>query len=220
MKRTHNPILPRYAYLPLAVVCVVNFLAYTVTKWITAGWDRYDMALGIDALVPFWPVFISIYVLAFAQWCVGYVCVARDSRQLFEHVAAADVVAKLICLVCFLAVPTVLYRPEITGTSLWENLTRFIYWTDSPDNLFPSVHCLESWICMRGALLSKKVPKWYQIVMVVFTLLVCASTVLVKQHVVVDIFGGIAAAEIGLFAAKKFRLGRVFARRRVRLPKN
>ena len=35
-----------------------------------------------------------------------------------------------------------------------------------------------------------------------FSLLVCASTVLVKQHVFVDILGGIAVAEIGLLLSR------------------
>ena len=35
--------------------------------------------------------------------------------------------------------------------------------------------------------------------MLVMTLLVFASTVLVKQHVLIDVLGGLAAVEIGLF---------------------
>ena len=38
----------------------------------------------------------------------------------------------------------------------------------------------------------------------VFSLLVCASTVLVKQHVVVDIFAGIAVAEAGLLLSRLY----------------
>ena len=50
----------------------------------------------------------------------------------------------------------------------------------------------------------RKVPKWYKWVNFVFSLLVCASTVLVKQHVVVDIFAGIAVAEAGLLLSRLY----------------
>ena len=39
--------------------------------------------------------------------------------------------------------------------------------------------------------------------MVIMTLLVFASTVLVKQHVLIDIAGGVIAVEIGMLIANK-----------------
>ena len=64
---------------------------------------------------------------------------------------------------------------------------------------------------MRGALASRQRP-WVKAAMTVMTLLVCASTVLVKQHLVLDIAGGIAAAELGLLAVRLFGLDGRFAR--------
>ena len=81
---------------------------------------------------------------------------------------------------------------------------------DAPDNLFPSIHCLESYVCFRGALYTKKVPVWYKYVMLISTVLVFASTVLVKQHVLVDMLGAVLAVEFGLFVSKKWNLGRIF----------
>ena len=46
--------------------------------------------------------------------------------------------------------------------------------------------------------------------MLVCALLVFASTVFLKQHLVIDIAGGVLFAEAGLYLAKKFRLGRIF----------
>ena len=106
--------------------------------------------------------------------------------------------------------PTTNVRPEITGTALSDEVTRFLYSVDQPVNLFPSIHCLESWICFRGSLKLEKVPHWYRPVSFVFTLLVFASTVLLKQHVVVDIAGGVLFVEIGLWMTAHFHLDRFF----------
>ena len=51
-------------------------------------------------------------------------------------------------------------------------------------------------------MLSEKLPRWFTWAMGIFTLLVFASTVLVKQHFVVDIIAGVAVGEIGLQIAR------------------
>ena len=50
----------------------------------------------------------------------------------------------------------------------------------------------------------------YSKVWFILSILICMSTVFVKQHVFVDIIGGIVVAEIGLFLSKKFNLGRAY----------
>lgn len=107
-------------------------------------------------------------------------------------------------------IPSTLVRPEITGNGIFDWLTNLIYQIDSPDNLLPSIHCLENWICFRGAMRCKKVGKGYKITMFISALLVFASTVMVKQHVFVDIVAAIAVVETGLFFAKRFNLGRIY----------
>ena len=50
----------------------------------------------------------------------------------------------------------------------------------------------------RAGFWMKRLPRWYRWGGLVMTLLVFASTLLVKQHVLVDIPGGILTAELGL----------------------
>ena len=49
----------------------------------------------------------------------------------------------------------------------------------------------------------KKPPKWYRYATTVMALGVFASTLFVKQHVLVDVFGGIIVYEIGYYIAGK-----------------
>ncbi len=98
-------------------------------------------------------------------------------------------------------------RPEIVDGNVFDWMTSVIYQIDQPNNLFPSIHCLESWIIARAAFKQKKTSKAYAYVMLILTILVFASTVLVKQHVFVDIIGGIAVVEIGLFLSRKIGFG-------------
>lgn len=212
MKEKSKKIIPKYACVPLLTMLIMNFVVYNGSKIFTNSLYHYNASTFIDKYIPFIPFFISVYILAYLQWIVGYIVIAREDKETCFRVCMAEMVAKLLCLFFFFVFPTTMVRPEVVGNSLWETLTRFIYSLDAPVNLFPSIHCLESWLCFRGALHLKKVTKGYKISMFVFTILVCLSTVLVHQHVFIDIIGGILVVEIGIFITKKFHLGKIFER--------
>lgn len=203
-------ILPKYAIIPIVASLVLNMLVYFGSRLFTTQLHHYDFSIVLDDYIPFISGWMVIYVLAYVAWVVGFIVIGRESRKVCYEVFAGEQVAKLLCLICFIIIPSTIVRPEITGTGFCEWLSRLIYSTDSPDNLFPSIHCLESWICFRGATRCKKTGKSYKAIMFVAAILVFASTLLVKQHVFVDVLGGIAAVEIGLFVSKKFNLSRIY----------
>ncbi|MCI8526070.1 MAG: phosphatase PAP2 family protein [Oscillospiraceae bacterium] len=211
MKKTRGPLVPRYAYAPLAAAAILNLAVFYGTRPLTAGRTHYELAIALDGRIPFWPVFVVFYVLAFLQWPVGYIMAARENRALCYDMVSGDIIAKLLCMACFLALPTAITRPALGG-GFWDRLVGIIYFFDSPDNCFPSIHCLESWLCARMALKGTRTPRWYGAGMMALALLVCASTVLIRQHVLLDIPAGILAAELGLWIARRVRLGRIFVR--------
>ncbi len=73
--------------------------------------------------------------------------------------------------------------------------------------MFPSIHCLVSWLCYAGLRGRKDVPDWYRRVSLVLAVMVCISTLLTKQHVIADVFGGILLAEACLWAGRETALG-------------
>ena len=205
-------ILPSYARIPLVLLVIINLIVYEGTQFLMLHAKHWDLALPLDARIPFRPAWIVIYILAYLQWVVGYVLIARESRAHCNRVLAGEIIAKFICMLFFIALPTRIERPVVEGSGVFAALTRLIFASDLPGNLFPSIHCLESWICVRGAIGMKRVPRWYAPAMLAFTLMVFASTVLVKQHVLVDIPAGVLVAELGLLLSDKLRAGRLLDR--------
>ncbi len=203
-------ILPKYAFLPIACCLVLNGMTYFGSRLFTTDMYHYNISTTLDGMLPLVTPMSIVYVFAYVTWALGFIIVGRESRQLCYEVCAAEMVAKIICLVCFVFFPTTLVRPEITGTGICDSLTVFIYKIDAADNLFPSIHCLESWILFCGIMKCRKRGKAIKIFMFVSAILVFASTVLIKQHVVLDIAGGIFAVHIGLWISKKFKLKRIF----------
>lgn len=214
MRERLERILPFYGIVPIAVCLIFNVLVYNGNRLLTADRVHFDLSIPvIDQNIPFWRWMIVFYVLSYVFWAFGFIVIARENRKFCYDMFAGELIGKFFCLVFFLALPTMM--PDWpSGTFAIENvfdwLTQFIYDLDEPNNLFPSIHCSESWVCLRGILKSKKVCKPLQIASVVMTVGIFASTVLVKQHVFIDILGGVAVAEAGLFLGRKLRAGRLF----------
>lgn len=198
-RRLNLSVPPRSTWGLLFAAFAVNSLIFFGAKPLTDNWKHYSMALPLDRALPLVTPFIVIYLLAYVQWILNYWLLALDRTELFRRVTIGDILSKGVTLALFLLVPTMIVRPEILGGNLFDRLTAWIYAIDSGDRLFPSVHCLESWMALRAAFMMKRLPNWYRWASLVMTLLVFASVLLVKQHVLVDIPAGIIAAELGLW---------------------
>ena len=61
-------------------------------------------------------------------------------------------------------------------------------------NLFPSYHCLISLYCYLGVRGQEEISRGFQIYSLVMVVLICLSTVLTKQHYVIDMVGGFGIA--------------------------
>ena len=195
-------------FFPLALVLVlgVNLFVFFGTRLLNTGREHVSMWMKVDDIIPFLPAFVFIYFLAFIQWIAGWLLLAREGRSAAAEWYASDIIGKLLAGVCFLILPTCIIRPAVSGSSLADQLTRFLFRIDEENNLFPSIHCLESWACLRSAWQMKRVSSWYRPASLVMTLLVFASTVCLKQHVFVDIIGGILFFEIGRMIENKTHL--------------
>ena len=188
-----------YSLVLIAAMLSMNMLAYMGTRFFTSGRYHYNIESPLDHMLPLVPFFVVFYILAFGQWILCYLLIGYEDKEYCTRFFVGEIIAKVMCLVIFLILPTTLNRPEITGNGVFERLLAFIYSVDAADNLFPSIHCLESWVAFRAALMMKKLPRWYAPVSLIFTLLVFFSTVTLRQHYLPDIPGGVVMAEAGLF---------------------
>lgn len=203
--RHFGKILSREGALGLLCCLLLNCLIYWGAMILNEGKVLRDAATALDGLIPCDSRWVLIYVGAFGFWAVNYILMAQGEN--WYEIFTADVAAKLVCGVVFLMVPTTNVRPQL-GNEFFDLCLRGIYAMDQPTNLFPSIHCLESWICWRGIRSRWDIPNWYRDFSWVFAILVCISTLLTKQHVVADVFGGILLGEGMLYLSHRFHWGR------------
>ena len=208
-------LFPRYSWGPLLACLTLNLFAYYVPRLINVarGVTYHNLALPLDGKIPFVPAFIVVYVAAYVSWYLGYALICRE-RPENCGVVFGEMISKMVCMACFVALPTLMAgRPEVTGQGFIPWLTRLIFASDTPaDNLFPSIHCMESWLAWRGMFGCRSLRRPVKAVFLGMALLVFASTLLVKQHVLVDIPAGILVGELGQFLSRRLRLGQRYAR--------
>ena len=188
-------IVPAYGFFPLVFSFVFNCLVYSGSRAVAGSWYHHNIESNFDLRLPFLPQFLIIYFGCYIFWAANYILAARQDREEVYRFFTADFISRCVCLVIFLAYPTTNTRPMIEGSGFWDLLAGWLYSIDAADNLFPSIHCLVSWFCFLAVKGQKKIPIWYKAVSFILAVLVFLSTLFTKQHVIVDVAGGIFLAQ-------------------------
>ncbi len=202
-----------YLLTSIVFAMFTNQLVYQGTKLINMNMHHWNIMLPIDHQIPLVSWTVLIYFGSYVFWTLGYTVIALQSdRHESERFFCTALIAKLFCLVFFIAFPTTLTRPEITGTTLFDALMRLLYSLDHPINLFPSLHCIASWLCWVGVRGKREIPFSLKVSALVLAILVFISVLTTRQHVVVDIFGGILVAEISALIARNDSIVALYSR--------
>ena len=185
-------MLPAYGVFPLVFSFIFNCLVYSGSRMIAGGWYHHNIETGLDRSLPFVPQFLVVYFGCYLFWAVNYILIARQERHRVYQFFTGDFLSRCICLVFFLVYPTTNTRPVIEGNGIWDLLAGWLYSIDAADNLFPSIHCLVSWFCFLGIKDQKRI----------FT----------KQHVLVDVAGGVILAQVCFILGQKTKLWHIYER--------
>lgn len=204
-------IIHKYAVAPLLAIAAMHAAVWLGSKNLADFSRAFDVTLGLDALIPLRPEWVVIYVVTFLFWMMGLLFAARQDEELCFRFASGVIIADIICGVIFLALPSCIARPELSadaGGFTWA--LSVVYSFDTPTNCFPSMHCLFAYLVFRQSLSSPGAKLWYRVFCAVFTVLVCLSTLFVKQHVIADVIGGIFFGELAFVLGQKLPVWKIF----------
>ena len=196
--------IPREKLVYFAVSAVIailtNRLFYDGARLINRNRAMHFME---DTNFPYLSWTVAIYFGCFAFWGAIYFLVACREREKADRFFLSLLLGRILCFLVYLIYPTakaaLVFDPA--DQTIWTNIMRLLYAVDSPENLFPSLHCLLAWACWIGVRFKKEYSIWWRIAAFVMAVAVCLSTLTTKQHVWVDIPGGILAAELTYFIA-------------------
>ncbi len=164
-------------------------------------------------LVPAWSlVYGSLFLAAFLPVFVLH------HRELLDRTIIAYLVCWLVAYAFFIGYPTVCPRPqgvEGEGFSVWA--LRAIYASDPRYNCFPSLHVAQ---CFVAALACGRVHAALGRWLLAWATLVALSTLLTKQHYVLDaVAGALLASAAWWLTLRKFPRESVPAKQRLLAPR-
>ncbi|MDF2881430.1 MAG: hypothetical protein K0R54_1987 [Clostridiaceae bacterium] len=195
MKKIYNYI-PKYSIKPLILCVIINFTVYSGVRLFYKNRIFHDLTTIFDNRIPVVPIFVLIYFGSYLFWIVNYILISGINEDHCYRFITADLLGKLICFIIYVTFPTTNIRPDIAASGIFVNMLKFLYNIDAANNLFPSIHCLVSWYCFAGLRDCKTVPVWYRYFSLFIAIMICISTLTTKQHVIIDVLGGVILAEI------------------------
>lgn len=189
-----NKLFPAYARRLMLFSLLWNCCVYYGGRVLTAPMRHFDLTTAFDAAFPFLPWTVSIYFLAFVFWAFNFCLVGSGDKEAAFRFYLSDYIARTAALVMFIAYPTTMTRVEISGGGFWNGLMRLLYRLDEPNMIFPSFHCLNSTMAVLALRGERRVGRRYKLFSVTAALAICLSTLTTHQHVLADVFAGIALA--------------------------
>ena len=155
------------------------------------GPSRIFLQTPLDRALPVVPIFAIPYVSLIPYIGVSLLVFLFLRVRVYRSAAITMIVVWFISYACYFFLQSYVARPNISGTDPFSGLIRSIYASDQPYNDFPSLHTSLSTII---AIHWWRIDRRLGIAAAIWTALIVASTVLVKQHYLADVIGGLALA--------------------------
>lgn len=191
------------------------FPVYMFFFWLAESYTEnyfHVINISLDDKIPFVEWFIFPYYLWFPFMALFFVLFFfRDKKEYIRMIALLYAGMTLFLIISF-AYPNGLdLRPdEFPRDNAATRLVALLYQSDTPTNVFPSIHVFNTLgmliaVWRSGKVLKKRWMKWATTG--IGSLIIC-STVFLKQHSMVDVIGAFVFAAILFLLVYRPRRGR------------
>ncbi len=174
--------------------------------------DRYWVSYtALDDMIPFVPQFVLIYWTWFLLLLFSGIYLMFADADAFRRFMWSMIFGFTVAIATFYFFPSAqMLRPqELDLNNFFERMCSNLYQTDDNFAVMPSGHVIGSMVALFALWDCRKFRKKpiIALLVTVLSLLICASTVLVKQHSILDVYGGFAVSAV-MFVIVYVILGR------------
>jgi len=150
-----------------------------------------NLHTALDSALPVVPIFVIPYNSLQPYIYATLILFLLFRTKYFQSACLAMITVWFISYGFYYFLQSEVIRPVLTGTDAFSKMVMTVYAGDNPFNDFPSLHTSLSTIL---AIHWVKVNKPLGIVLSIWTALIVASTLLIKQHYIADLLFGLALA--------------------------
>ena len=197
--RLSNLTSPEYRHVLLLIYWPLYLLSFIILEQRPVA---FTIESPLDHMIPF----CEWFVIPYLGWMVALLFLSLYTLAYdipaFKRFMYNLILTTIIAETCYLLWPNQqLLRPVLSELGRANPLTwvvNIIYTVDSNTNVCPSLHCIGAFAVFFCAQSTRKfrTPAWTAF-FAVFALMICASTVFIKQHSILDFFAAIPVVLIG-----------------------
>ena len=192
---------PQFAHLKLLLSWVVYFALYFLTENLIPAEKCQPVHMWLDDVIPFHEVILIPYVFWYflIVFSLGYFLLYHVDS--FKRLQTYIIVTQLTAMAIYILFPSRQdLRPAIfPRDNFLTNCIRILYAFDTNTGVCPSLHVAYSigiasvWTKEKGASI------WWKSFVVVAVILICLSTMFIKQHSAVDFFAALPVCLLAEF---------------------
>ena len=206
--RPSNITSPKYRFLLLAIYWpFFGLLFAALESWVPILWKSItgseliyrEVVSVLDAYIPFCEWFVIPYYFWFAYMVGLGLYALLFEHQMFREFMWFVILTYSVTAIIYIIWPNMqgLRPTEFTRDNLFIDIVKGLYGYDTNTNVCPSIHVLGSMaVCLPG-LRSKTLRGWgWKVFFIVSDVLICMSTVFLKQHSILDVFAALAVTAV------------------------
>ncbi|NLY43350.1 MAG: phosphatidic acid phosphatase [Clostridiaceae bacterium] len=197
----------QYKHFSILSYYIVIAILYHTYEKITI--PKYFMYSRLDDYIPFVKEMVIPYLFWYIYIIIALVYLGLTSKKDFYNLCAFMFIGMTICFIIYALFPNgQKLRPVIHGTDFFSRLVAYIYMVDTPTNSAPSMHTLDAIAVHVAFMKCDALKKKYGILTLSFItmVLIILSTVMLKQHSVLDLIYGVALSLVLYLIIYKFNL--------------
>ena len=164
-------------------------------KHITENSNYHVIHSALDDKIPFIEYFIVPYLLWFLFIAVVFLYFFFTDVEGFYKLAKISFIGMTIFLVISTLIPNGLeLRPVVfPRDNVFTDMVKMLYKTDTPTNVFPSLHVFNSLAACVAIADSKKLQQHKAVSTAAYILagMIVLATMFLKQHSVIDVMGAV-----------------------------
>lgn len=184
---------PQFAHLKLLLGWVGYFILYFLTENLIPAENCHPVHMWLDDRIPFCEWFLIPYVFWYVLivFSLGYFLLYNVDS--FRRLQTYIIITQILAMVCYILYPT---RQDLRPESFANDnfLTRciaFLYSFDTNTGVCPSLHVAYSIGIASVWLKEREASKLWKCFVVAAVVLICLSTMFIKQHSAADFFAAL-----------------------------
>ena len=184
---------PQFAHLKLLLGWVGYFILYFLTENLIPADACHPVHMWLDDVIPFCEWFLIPYVFWYVLIVISLGYFLLYNVDSFKRLQTYIIITQIIAMACYILYPTRqdLRPTEFVNDNFLTQCVSFLYAFDTNTGVCPSLHVAYSLGIASEWTKEKSAHPFWRGFVVFAVMMICLSTMFIKQHSAVDFFAAI-----------------------------